>query len=215
MGRAAFAEAEYDRAYSQLMGALAQAKMDFSHSPDFVAARHELDEAQQAYDSARQAVLAKLLNSNAEYRAALEKHTEADITLKNTSGLRVQNATHKMEVGSFVTQMEAAALNADANVQNAKARLATAQQKLSDLQYRYESQLSAQPAVVSAKQSYDIARSMQAGAEGYLSGALITRSDAIDADYRRFPPSYLYMVYPNYNFNPYLLGYYGLTPGRF
>ncbi len=216
MGRAAFADAEYDRAYSALVGTLAQAKLDFVNSPDYIAAKREASEAGAAYDSAREAVLSKLLN-NAEYRAAVEKHTEADIALKSNVSPRIQSATNKMEIGSYVTQLQAAALATDANFQSAKTRLTAAQDKLNALQYQYQAKLSSQSAVVAARQSYDTARSLRAGAEGYLAGAFITRDDAIDADNRRYPPQpvYLYGGMQVGYWNPYYLGYYHLGPGGF
>ena len=219
MGQAAAAEAQYDRASINLTDAQIRTRTQFQHSAEYRAAQRELQDAQDAYESACQDVLADLRN-NPAYHALLEKRTQTQIALDNNRGDKpemVAIATLKMEYSAAASRMEAEALGADSQVRDAKVRLEAAGQTLQGMTERFEDSFPDRPAIASAWQNYQNSIVNQAGAQGYLEGAFITRSDMMLANAQRYsapqPNCWGGWGYP-YGCSPYWYGYYGIIINR-
>jgi hypothetical protein len=218
MAHASFAQAEYDRANTNLVLTLARARDEFQKSPDMVAARRDLETAQSSSDAAARAVLDNLARDS-RYQTLLNQRADLDAQLHQfqSAGMRNELAARKMEIGAAITRMQSDALGNDNNVKAAKAKLIAAQQALNDKTAKFESDLYNSPQIVAARAALDSARVNRAAAEGYLNGAMVTRSDILTMDQLHHPYngniaadgaySYPYS-YPI--FNPYLTGYYGL-----
>jgi hypothetical protein len=208
MGQAAFAQAEFDNRWAGLQVLLDRARKDFQISAEYLAARNDYDAAQRSYDAAVDSVIAKL-RSDPQYRDLLVRRAEEQIELKSTAigtGLRNIVAVEKMHYGSMVTQLEAAALANDPAVQDARNRLVSAHETLFLKEKQFESQLYHQPEVVAARQQMETARVNNAGAQGYLRGALITRADQLNQYYQSLSGNNVYLS----GIDPYFSGYFGI-----
>ena len=143
VAQAAFAVAQYDNRWIGLQVMLERARGDFFASADYLSARKEVGEAQNAYDSASDAVMARLANDQ-NYRKLVEQRTQEQIDLKSAdvdSGLRNVVASEKLRYGAMASRMEAYALASDSAVQDAKSRLVAAQEALTVKERQFESQL--------------------------------------------------------------------------
>ena len=224
--RAATAQAQFDLAWTNMTAAQIRARAQFEHSPEYVAAQRELADAQSAYDGACEAVIADLLKDPA-YHKLIEKRTQVQIALDQhpADSADVQAIAHlKMEYSAAASRMEADALAGDSQVQNAKTRLLAGQQVVDSMIQRFEDAFANQPAVAFAWRNYQNAIVNQAGAQGYLQGALITRDDVNNVNYLRYSPApnNVYCgapYYPTWSYgcgiNPYFFGYYGIVVRRF
>lgn len=182
IAQAAFAEAQFDNRWVDLQLMLARARGDFYISSDYLTARKDVEQAQTAFESARDAVLARL-QSDRMYKDLIEKRTQEQIALKSTgvgSGLRNAVATEKMRYGAMASEMEAVALADDSAVQDAKGRLVAAQETLTLKEKQFESYLCNRTETVAARQAMETARANKAGAEGFLRGAEINRADELN-----------------------------------
>jgi hypothetical protein len=208
VAQAAYAEADYDNRWIGLQVMLERARGDFFISADYLAARQEVTEAQNAYDSAADSVLARLA-SDGTYRNLIEQRTEEQIALKSTgvgSGLRNAVAAEKLRVGAMASRMEAYALANDSAVQDARKRLVSAQAALTLKQGQFESQLYNRPEIVAARQAMEGSRANKAGAQGYLLGAEITRADQVNINSQAYGGNTVILG----PWDPYYRGYFGL-----
>jgi len=208
MGQAAFADADFDNRWADLQLLVDRARKDFQISAEYLSAKRDLTNAQQAYDAAVNAVLARL-QSDQQYKDLIEKRTEEQIALKSTgigTGLRNSVATEKMHYASMVTQMEALALTNDSAVQDARCRLVSADESLRLKEKRFESQLYDRPEVVAARGQMEIARTNKAGADGFLRGAFISRADQLNLKGQNNSGNNVFLT----GMDPYFRQYYGL-----
>jgi hypothetical protein len=209
MARAAFADTQLDSAYADWSNAIMRARLTFESSADYLASQQELADALANYSAAKQLAISTISN-DPTYRDLLEKRTEADVAMHSatTGAERYALAQEKMEYGSAISQMEANAMTKDATVQQARTCLVTAQQSLETKVAQFQAGLNDVPAIANAARNLQIARANQSAASAALSGAWVARNDTVDADVRRYPPTYV----SNYStpFNPYYTGYYGL-----
>jgi hypothetical protein len=215
MAQAATADAKYDLAWMNLSEAKIHAYTKFEHSPEYQRAQRELADAQSAYDDASQTVIASLLSDPA-YHKLIEKRTQTQIALNQRPGDQgIFNAISqlKMEYSSAASRMEADALAGDIQVRVAKTRLLAAQQVVTEITNRFEDNFAAQPAIASAWRNYQNAIIDQAGAQGYLDGALITRADLNYFNNLKYTPApnNIYYGAPYYPYGGYGYGY-GFTP---
>jgi hypothetical protein len=222
--RAATAEAQYDLAWTNMTATQIRARIQFQHSPEYRRAQQELSDAQAAYDDAAQTVIANLLSDPA-YHKLIEKRTQTQIALNShpddPADLNAI-AQLKMEYSAAASRMEADALAGDSQVRDAKTRLQAAQQVVTGMTERFNDTFANQPAVASAWKTYQNSIVNQAGAQGYLEGALITRADVINVNNLKYAPApnnvYCgapYYPYWGYGFSPYFTGYYGFVGRRF
>jgi len=208
LGQAAFAEAEFDNRWAELQILVDRQRKDFRISDEYMSAKRELDDAQHNYDAAVDVVLAHL-QSDKDYKAAMEKLTQDQVALKSTgvgTGLRNVMAAEKLRDGSMVTQLEAVALTNDPAVQNARTRLVSADETLRLKEKQFESQLYNRPEVVAARGQMETARANKAGADGYLRGAYVTRSDQLNYNYQNISGNNVYLG----GCDPYSRGYFGI-----
>jgi hypothetical protein len=207
VAQAAFAVAEYDNRWIGLQVMLERARGDYFASAEYLSARKDMGEAQNAYDSASDAVMARLANDQ-NYRKLVEQRTQEQIDLKSAdvdSGLRNVVASEKLRYGAMASRMEAYAMANDSAVQDAKNRLVAAQGALTAKERQFESQLFNRPEIVAARQSMEMARANKAGAVGYLRGAEVTRADQIDVNSQVYGGNTV-VVGP---WGPYYRGYFG------
>jgi hypothetical protein len=179
----AAAIAEEDRAEMELNITVIRLQKDFETSPEYKAAVQELDQAHQALDSARSSVLDQVAG-DPRYQQLSDKHDRIAAVLED-GGLSPRDlydlAQRKMEYGSDARKMEASALNNSSDVQSARSRLVSAQQKMDDLRDRFSATIYQNPQWASAKQSLDNARIAKAAALGAEQGAFITAAVAANS----------------------------------
>jgi hypothetical protein len=207
LAQAAFACADFDNRWIGLQVMLVRARGDFFLSSDYLTAHKEVAEAQSAYDSAADNVLARLANDKT-YRDLIEQRTQEQVALKSAgpdSGLRNVVAGEKLRYGAMASRMEAFALANDSAVQDARGRLVAAQEALTMKEKRFESELYRQPEIVEARQSMEAARANKAGAVGYLHGAEVTRMDQIDVNSQAYGGNTVIFS----PWSPYYRGYFG------
>jgi 4-hydroxy-3-polyprenylbenzoate decarboxylase len=125
-GQESAAWAEDHRAYSELNMTIIRLQREFTHSPQYKAAAQEVDDAQAALDAARRPVLAAVAGDPHYQELHAKWQNVADVLAEG--GLpapdMLQLAARKMDYGSEMQKMEAAALSSDPAVANARARLA-------------------------------------------------------------------------------------------
>ena len=213
IGMAAYAETEYDNRWASLQVLVDRARSDFRISDDYLNAKHDLESAQSGYDAAVDSALARLLDDS-NYKGLVLKRTQEEVALKQTAmdtPIRDKVAADKMRYGSQISQMEATALANSSDVQDTRTKLVAADEKLRLMEKRFESDLYRRPDVVAARQQMETARVNKAGADGYLTGAYISRADQLDANAQTYTGNTVYMS----GWDPYYRGYYGLGIGSF
>jgi hypothetical protein len=200
-GQESAAWAEDHRAYSELNMTIIRLQREFTHSPQYKAAAQEVDDAQAALDAARRPVLAAVAGDPHYQELHAKWQNVADVLAEG--GLpapdMLQLAARKMDYGSEMQKMEAAALSSDPAVANARARLVSAQRRVDDMREDFEDNLYKNPTWAAAKQSYDNAEIAYAGAQGAVTGANVTACLAVEADQR-------HTLY-NWSFGNYTYGY--------
>jgi hypothetical protein len=180
-GEAAFADTIFSNRWADLQVLIDRARKDFEISDDYLSARNDAEQAQQAYDVAVDSVMSRLLN-DADYKSLIEKKTEEKIALTQTpigSGIRNAVANEKLRYGSMASQMEAVALANDSAVQDARSRMISADQNLRMKVKQFESDLYKRPEIVAAKQQMEVARANKSGADSYLDGMYLLRADQL------------------------------------
>jgi hypothetical protein len=208
VGQAAFAEGEFDNRWAGLMVMVDRARQEFKISEEYQTATRDMQAAQHEYESAVDVVLSRLQNDK-EYKDLVEKRTQQQVALSSTgidTGLRNAVATQKLHYGSMATQLEAVALSNDATVQGARAKLVAADEKLRLTEKKFELDLYHRPEVAAARGQMETARANKAGAEGYLYGASITRSDQLNLNDQNNTGNTVYLG----GWGPYSRGYYGI-----
>jgi hypothetical protein len=182
------------QAYTELNLTVTRLQREFKASAQYKAAVAAVEEAHQALDAARQPVLNQLEGDSFYQDLAKRRQTvalEMQTSVLPTRDL-IDLATSKMQYGSEMHRIEAAALAKDSTVQEARQKLISAQQNLDDLREQFEMSLYKNPQFVSAKTAYNSAELTLAGAQGAAFGANITAGLASDADARRAMYNYVY-----------------------
>jgi hypothetical protein len=87
-----------------------------------------------------------------------------------------------------------------------RTRLVSADETLRLKEKQFESQLYNRPEVVAARGQMETARANKAGADGYLHGAYVTRSDQLNYNYQNISGNNVYLG----GWDPYSRGYYGI-----
>jgi hypothetical protein len=220
------ARAEQDQMLTDLHTTVDRIREDFNYSPDMIAAIRGQDAAYLAYDDARRRVLENL-STDPTYRAMISlvvslkhklederpgvKPTEADLERI------LATATLKLSYASAASAMEVAALSADSDVMQTRARLITAGDKVGQMRTDFDRQVRRNPEFLAARRNLDEARIARLTAEAFLDGALDARSVALDYAYylHRFDQySYAPVVPTAYGYSPYPYGYgYGYGTG--
>ncbi|MDP9172412.1 MAG: hypothetical protein M3O30_00910 [Planctomycetota bacterium] len=212
MARAAFADSEYDNANANLNIAVSRTRKDFDNSPDVVAARQKLQDAQKTYDNAAAQVMADVAK-DPNYQNLVDHRSELDAAISQTvsPAARADLARQKLDISATLSHVRAVALaeamKNDSALMQAKDNVALAQQQLADKLNQHDSAFYDNQHVAGAWSNLQNSRSMRAAAQGYLQGALITRSDIIATDERHNPN---YGNIAAGGFDPYNSGYFGV-----
>jgi hypothetical protein len=213
------ARAEQDQMLTDLHITVDRIREDFNYSPEMIAATREQDAAYLAYDDARRRVLENL-SQDPTYRAMISlvvslKHKLEDERpgakpMEEDLERVLATATLKLSYASAASAMEVAALSADSDVMQTRARLITAGDKVGQMRADFDRQIRRNPEFLAARRSLDEARIARLTAEAFLDGALDARSVALDYAYylHRFDQ---YSYAPVYN-PAYVPVAYGYTP---
>jgi hypothetical protein len=208
MKSASLAHSDFDAAKANLAATLARAHSEFENSPQFAAARQELAEARHAYEEACAPVRAGVSGDPA-YRSLVEKRTELEIELRSVTSRSVRQdlAARKLNYSAQANLMVSDALARDANVQNAKIRLAHAQQAVADQEARFQAEFYSLPEVMAAQKTVEAARASRDAADAYLYGTMMGRADLLNVAAANSAP-----VDSNGYGGGYPYGYYGFGP---
>jgi hypothetical protein len=185
-GQASAAWAEDRRAYSELNLTVIRLRREFADSPDYKSAIQDVQDAQDALDAARTPVLTDIAadphhaDLAGKYANVSRILSEGGLPLRDLLDL----AARKMEYGTAMHLMEAAALGNDPAVRAARDRLVTAQRKVDGMREKFDSTMYQNPRWAAAKQAWDNAEISLAGAEGAVVGANVTACLAVAADQR-------------------------------
>ncbi|HUB28021.1 MAG TPA: hypothetical protein VL992_21525 [Tepidisphaeraceae bacterium] len=204
---------EEDQAELGMTITVIRLQKEFETSPEYKAAAQELDQAHQALDNARRSVIDQV-SGDPRYQELTEKHDRLAAVIAS-GGLTTRDlydlAERKMQYGSDAMKLEAAALDNNSDVQSARSRLISAQQKMDDLRDRFQTTLYQNPQWASAKQTLDNARIARSAALGAENGAFITANLA-------YASSNIRSSYGYYNagdFSGYGYGYGGSSGGYY
>lgn len=160
----AAARAEQSRASSQLRQTRTRLEREFKYSPEMAKANHAVTEAEAEDRKAKQRVLTRLA-SDREYRAALtaqrELH-EQGLTLRRlgrASQHQIDALAKKEAAAAAVrSKIEAAALNADANFQQARQAMVAAHRNVQSLTDQFQGSVTRDPNWVQARKAVEQAR---------------------------------------------------------
>ncbi len=216
MARAATARAEQLQSLNDLHATVDRLREDFKYSAEMISAVREENTAYYAYDDARRKVLDRLSN-DPTYRAMLslvltlkhkldDQRPGAKPTEEELERL-LATATLKLSYASAASAMESAALAADEQVTQTRARLVDAGAKTAALRSDFERKIRRDPEFLAARRSLDEARISRLTAEAFLDGAVDARELALNYAYylHRFD-QYSYSP-ASINYSPYPYGY--------
>jgi hypothetical protein len=211
--RVVVARAQLRRAESGLNLAILEMRKAFERSRDYVAAINDERDAWDAYVAARAKAMRSLQN-DASYVASVNlKQTLAsqlDDLRRDSKKLTDQMlamAQVKMGYASTASQMEAAAVGADPDVQNARQRLRTASARVSDLRAQFDQNVRISPQVLDARHNLDDARIAHLATDAYFWATLDTANVALDYSY--YLHRYDYYKYASYGYYGYNYAPYG------
>jgi len=218
MANAAAARSESSQSYSDLNRVIRWEADDFANSDEMKAAVNEMDAAYEAYQAERERVLTKLAEDPV-YLSALSLRDEMGDDLTNLHAQPKKDESHilavasvKLTHASVARDLESAALASDRGVQDARARLVAAGDRITELRADFNRSLRKNDAVQSARMAYQASRTARLAAEGYLEGAIQSANAALDYAYyvHRYDKykylSYGRSYYPCYDY-PYMVRY--------
>lgn len=196
---AAQARAQRERALRNVNYAILSLQMDLEQSEGWRAANLELQGAQRDYDRARVRVLGVLERDEGYGRAVAERDAYAMMIeeLKRQPDADqqylVQLARQRMEAGSKVTKMEAAALEADGDFRTAREALVAANEEVSQMRRQMQQSVRSDVQWQQARADLMQARVDVAATAAYLRGSIEARDIAVDfgayqARQQRFTP---------------------------
>lgn len=198
--RAAIARYDVMRARQSLNDQIDRMKRRFEQTPEFVAARQDEDDAWAAYQSARDAVLARL-SDDAEYAALVQLTADisariADARLELSepppnlrrptavSPVMIDLASSKLDYARRATGIRSLALAEDAAVAEALARVQTASARVRGMRAEFNQRIRDDAAVLAAREQVFEARVASVAAAAYEDSARLVRRLAWD--YARF-----------------------------
>ena len=212
--RAAIAKMELLRAQAELNRGTRAAVRGFDKSDDVTKATNEQQQAYQQYQAAREKAL-QPLRDDKEYQAAqvmkdeigkkiADKHAEATPDKPVSMSEIFPLAWLKLNYSMRMTQRESEALRHDAEVNDARSKLASATNRVTALRARFDQDLRDDPDLVAARRAVFDQKVAMIAAQTYLAGLREARGIAIDYAYfvRRHNP-YRVMGYDPYGFHRY------------
>ena len=210
--RAAIAKMELLRAQAELNRGTRAAVRGFDKSDDVTKATNEQQQAYQQYQAAREKAL-QPLRDDKEYQAAqvmkdeigktiADKHAEATPDKPVSMSEIFPLAWLKLNYAMRMTQRESEALRHNADVNDARSKLASATNRVTALRTRFDQDLREDPDLVAARRAVFDQKVAMVAAQSYLAGLREARGIAIDYAYfvRRHNP-YRVMGYDPYGFN--------------
>ena len=210
--RAAIAKMELLRAQAELNRGTRAAVRGFDKSDDVTKATNEQQQAYQQYQAAREKAL-QPLRDDKEYQAAqvmkdeigrkiADKHAEATPDKPVSMSEIFPLAWLKLNYSMRMTQRESDALRHNAEVNDARNKLASATNRVTSLRTRFDQNLREDPDLVAARRAVFDQKVAMVAAQSYLAGLREARGIAIDYAYfvRRHNP-YRVMGYDPYGFN--------------
>jgi hypothetical protein len=201
---------------------------DYQSSTEMVEALRQEKSAYADYEEARHGVLSKL-SSDPSYRAMthlvaelkddLEDHRPKGPPTEEETQHIMAVAALKLSYATSITAMEASALAADGHMQQAKARLLGAGQRLADLRAKAKHDLKRDDQFVAARRAMEDSRIAHLAAQAYYESTVEARDIAVNYayyvhgwDYMRYASGNGYS-YPSYPFFPYGNYYAGAFTG--
>jgi hypothetical protein len=219
LARRAVATAEFWRAQGTLHLLVLEMKKAFERSRDYVQAVAEEREAFAQLEEARRDALRSVME-DPNYRAHSElRQNIADQIEQRREDRHVTYdeilamAQVKMGYSAQVTALEAAALSADPDVQQARERLRRAHARLSELRAQFDLEVRADRDVLVARRNVADARIVKLGAEVYADAVLDAREIALRYAYYGTPNEIYKYKYLNYGYYGYGYPYYGHQMG--
>ena len=210
--RAAIAKMELLRAQAELNRGTRAAVRGFDKSDDVTKATNEQQQAYQQYQAAREKAL-QPLRDDKEYQAAqvmkdeigkkiADKHAEATPDKPVSMSEIFPLAWLKLNYSMRMTQRESDALRHNAEVNDARNKLASATNRVTSLRTRFDQDLREDPDLIAARRAVFDQKVAMVAAQSYLAGLREARGIAIDYAYfvRRHNP-YRVMGYDPYGFN--------------
>jgi hypothetical protein len=195
---------------------------EFENSREFLDASNAEKKAAADFERERKRVIDRLMQDSS-YRALVDLVAEmrGKIDQNHPRGAKptfdetensIALATLKLGYASTATAMEAAALNADQGVQDARTKLMDAATKTRDLRRDFDRRVRRDPQFLANQATLDQARIDRVVSSAFLESAINARDIALDyAYYLRRWDQYKYSVYGIYG---YPFGGYG-SHGRF
>ncbi len=215
--RRAIARAEYRRLQSGLDLMIGEMRKAFERSRDYSQAVADEREAFENYDRERNEALASLRDdpnyqASVSLRQSLTDQIADRRESRHTSPYEIlAMAEVKMGYASTASQMEAAALAADPDVQQARERVRRASARVNELRQQHNQEVRSSPELEVARRNLQDARIGKLAAEVYYDGVREARNIALHYAYHTHRyDKYKYLSYGYYGYNyPYDHGYRG------
>lgn len=201
--RAARTRAMFHRAENELDAAVRDAQWTFEQSQDYRDAVAAEKRAYQAYTAERQHALESVIK-DPQYKADLELRDDmgdriAKLRASSKPGLMPREillamASQKLQYASRAHEMETAALEKNAALQDARQKMVQASARVSELRAKFDGSVRTNPQIQQARRNLEDARVALITAEAYLDAAAAAGQVATDYAYYRhrwdFVPQY-------------------------
>jgi hypothetical protein len=183
----------FHRAEKELNDAFRQAQFTFEQSKEYIESQAAEKRAYEAYDAERQKALQSAL-ADPKYSAALQLRDEVGNKL---SRLRAMNKTElprevllalaslKLQYASDAHAIEAAALEKDDALKDARRKMVDASSRATTLRNSFDASVRDNPQILQARRNLEDSRVALITSEAYLNGAAVAGSIATDYSYYR------------------------------
>jgi len=167
------AQTQLNDAQQKLDEVITKYRVDYEKTPEWTQAQEDLAKAQTAYDDAKKPVL-ETVHKQQDYQDAIATKQKLAAELdaaRNADGpvdaqKMTDLATQQMAAGATASRLEAAALDADSNVKDAKAKLLAANTVVQALHQKFLDSLKGNADYASAKAAVEDAHTKLVAARG-------------------------------------------------
>ena len=199
--RAAHSRATFRRAENELNDSVRTAQFTFESADDYRRALAEEKRAYDAYNAERQKALQSVL-SDSKYKAAIDLRDQVGdqiMRLRSVIGRDkdipreqlLALASQKLQFASDAHAMEAAALDKDDALKDARQKMVQASARVADLRTQFDLSVRNNPQILQARRNLEDARVALITSQAYLNAASAAGYLATDYAYYRHRADYL------------------------
>lgn len=191
--RAAYSRAMLRRAERELDDAVRDVKLSFEQSSDYRKASADETAAYDAYTAERKRAL-ESLSRDPKYQACLDLRDETGRSIARLRAMHKSEMPHeilialasqKLQYATDAHAMEAAVLDHDSALRDARQKMLDASAKVASMRAEFDASIRSNPHILEARRNLEDARVATVASEAYLNAASIAGATATDYSYYR------------------------------